>query len=79
MKFYNENNDEIRTGERVYFSAGDMVIIKHDLDPKPKMMVQSVDKTVPDGILLGVTCIWFSTDGKIQKHRFNTKDLKKLN
>jgi len=30
------------------------------------------------GTLLGVTCIWFTTNGELQKHRFNTKDLQKV-
>ena len=64
--------------ERVYFSAGDIVRIKHDLENRPYMMVQSIDKTVTEGTLLGVTCIWFSNNGEIQKHRFNTKDLEKI-
>jgi hypothetical protein len=30
------------------------------------------------GTLLGLTCIWFTANGELQKHRFNTKDLQKV-
>lgn len=30
------------------------------------------------GTLLGLTCIWFTSTGELQKHRFNTKDLIKI-
>ena len=84
------DKNELRPrGERVFFASGDTVRIKHAIDNKPDMLVQSVDK-VPigkvygngetgKGALLGVTCIWFTTTGEIQKHRFNTKDLEKIN
>jgi len=28
-----------------------------------------------DNILKGIRCMWFTTDGTIQEHIFNTKDL----
>lgn len=67
--------------DRTYFNPGDVVEIKQNLDYKPKMVVKSVDKVENPGTdkkplrLLGVTCFWFSTDGKLQTERFNTKDL----
>lgn len=70
--------------EKIFFSAGDIVTLKHDLVDKPRMLVQSVDKTTfPSAkgakpALLGVTCIWFSKDLILQKHRFSTKDLSKV-
>jgi hypothetical protein len=73
--------------EKVFFSAGDIVTLKHDIGDKPKMLIQSVDKTVMPRLntggekkpaLLGVTCIWFSTDLVLQSHRFSTKDLEKV-
>jgi len=68
--------------EKVYFTPGDIVVIKHDLDHKPKMLVQSVDKATMSsergGMLLGVTCIWYNTMGEVQKHRYSTKDLEKI-
>jgi hypothetical protein len=65
--------------EKIFFSSGDIVVVKHDIPNKPFMIVQSIDKlpvTVGDRIaLLGVTCIWFSSDFKLQKSRFSTKDI----
>lgn len=69
--------------KRVFFAAGDVVRIKHQLPNKPDMLVQEVVKaTIPSqgaskGTLLGVSCIWFSTTGELCKHRFSTKDLEK--
>jgi hypothetical protein len=65
--------------EKIFFSSGDIVVVKHDIPNKPFMIVQSIDKlpvAVGDRIaLLGVTCIWFSSDLKLQKSRFSTKDI----
>lgn len=72
---------EYMTKEKVFFKAGDKVMIKHDIANRPEMIVQSVDKTTfgnDKSGLLGVTCIWFSDTKELQKARFNTKDLKKL-
>lgn len=67
--------------DKVYFVPGDVVTIKHDIANKPEMLVQTVDKSTihsDKGILLGVTCIWFSKDMVLQKNRFSTKDIKKV-
>ena len=80
------NKDEARNlrprVEKVFFSSGDIVEVKHDIPNKPVMIVQSIDKMpmkAGDKVsLLGVTCIWFSTDLKLQKSRFSTKDIKKV-
>ena len=68
--------------ERVFFSSGEVVELKQELPNRPKMLVQSVDKIpMKEGdkvALLGVTCIWFSVDQKLQRCRFSTKDLKKV-
>jgi hypothetical protein len=44
------------------------------------MIVQSIDKlpvASGDRLALGVTCIWFSSDLKLQKSRFSTRTLSK--
>jgi hypothetical protein len=65
--------------EKTFFASGDIVIVKHDIPNKPTMIVQSIDKlpmAAGDRVaLLGVTCIWFSEDLKLQKSRFSTKDI----
>lgn len=80
---------ENRLREKIYFSAGDLVMIKHDIPNRPVMIVKSVDKITmaktsttsrtdtTSGGLLGVTCFWFSTNMELQQARFNTKDLTK--
>lgn len=76
-----ENNRNVLQ-PKVFFAAGDLVTLKHDIDNRPSMVVQSVDKSTIKSesvvALLGVTCIWFSSDFKLQKNRFSTKDLKKI-
>jgi uncharacterized protein YodC (DUF2158 family) len=68
--------------EKIFFSSGDIVTVKHNIAHKPEMIVQSIDKlpmnTGDRVALLGVTCIWFSTDLKLQKSRFSTKDIEKV-
>jgi len=63
--------------EKVFFTVGDTVRLKQDLRFKPEMLVQSIDKSTfgEKPTLLGVTCIWFTSTGQLQKHRFSTKDL----
>ena len=86
-----DNNYE-GNSPKVFFSAGDLVTLKHELNNKPTMLVQTIDKTTFPrtpmsrpatterrvGGLLGVTCIWFSKDLILQSHRFSTKDLVKV-
>jgi hypothetical protein len=54
---------------------------KHDIPNRPFMIVQSIDKLpVASGdrvALLGVTCIWFSSDLKLQKAGFPQRTLSK--
>ena len=69
--------------DKIFFNPGDTVQLKHAIDNKPKrMLVHAVDMThkVDDNKkqLLGITCIWFTTSGELQKCRFNSKDLKHI-
>jgi uncharacterized protein YodC (DUF2158 family) len=65
----------------VYFSPGDLVCLKHDLENAPVMLVSEVKKarmradTTGRGQLLGITCIWFTNSGQLQEFTFSTKDL----
>lgn len=65
--------------EKVFFSEGDIVRVKHELSNRPTMLVQKIDKTIMDSKprLLGVTCVWFTTTGQLQQHRFSTKDIER--
>ena len=66
----------------VYFNAGDIVMVKHAIDNRPKMLV--VDKVSRSMVnkegdkettFIGIKCRWFSEDGKLQEAIFSTKDL----
>ena len=69
----------LETRDKVYFHNGDLVTLKQDLPNKPTMLVERVEKaTIQDNKttkLMGVTCIWFSSDMIMQRNRFSTKDL----
>jgi hypothetical protein len=53
-------------------------MVKHDIPNRPFMIVQSIDKLPGDRVaLLGVTCIWFSSDLKLQKAGFPQRTLSK--
>lgn len=68
--------------DKIYFTPGQLVILKHDLPNKPIMMVvrkeTSIFKSTGDNILRGIRCRWFTTDGTLQEAIFNTKDLIKV-
>lgn len=78
-----QNNVELKMNDRVFFNPGDLVTLKKDVDSKPsKMLVSTVDKIrrgsqeVDKDRLLGITCVWFTSGGEVQKFRFDSKDLK---
>lgn len=68
--------------DKIYFTPGQLVILKHNLPNKPVMMVvrkeTSIFKNTGDNILRGIRCRWFTTDGTLQEAIFNTKDLIKI-
>lgn len=68
--------------DKIYFTPGQLVILKHNLPNKPVMMVvrkeTSIFKNTGDNILRGIRCRWFTTDGTLQEAIFNTKDLIKV-
>lgn len=69
----------------VFFNPGDIVQVKQDIYNKPRMIVvkkvTSIFKHDPKRMedrkspLRGIKCMWFTTDGTLQEHIFNTKDL----
>lgn len=70
--------------EKIYFQPGDVVVIKQDIDYKPKMIVVKKktcilkDKENNASNLLGISCRWFNANLDLQEAIFNTKDLIKL-
>jgi len=73
------NNLVEKQNESLFFSPGDTVVLKQELTNKPVMVVKTIDR-VSDAHdkpkLIGVSCMWFSTDHKLQSARFSTKDLR---
>lgn len=71
--------------ENIFFNPGDVVQLKQDIPNKPKMIVikkvtsifKHDPKRTPDSksILLGIKCMWFTSNGEYQEQTFNTKDL----
>lgn len=71
--------------ERVYFCPGDIVILKHDIDNKPKMLViEKVTRDIvskdgsTDSLFRGLKCRWFDKEQRLCEAIFSTKDLIKL-
>jgi hypothetical protein len=65
------------------FEKGELVTFKRDLPNKPVMIVREIVKmTFRDEIedakmpmLVGIRCLWFTTNMQMQEAMFNTKDL----
>lgn len=69
----------IENMNKVFFTPGDIVTIKHDLHYKPLMLVKGKETRTIRGDdsthFLGIKCFWFSTEGIYQEQIFSTKDL----
>lgn len=65
--------------DKVFYTAGDVVQIKHKLPFKPVMLVKGKEtKTIKgaEGVhFLGIKCFWFTTNQEYQENIFSTKDL----
>lgn len=65
--------------DKIFFTPGDLVTIKHDLPMKPIMLVKGKETKTIRGAekdhFIGIKCIWFTTDLVFQEEIFSTKDL----
>lgn len=66
--------------DKVYFSPGQRVILRQEIDNRPVMIVYKVERNIiknKDGgdLLRGIKCRWFTKDGFLQEAVFSTKDL----
>lgn len=67
--------------EKIFFAPGDIVTIRQDIPNKPIMIVvKKVNNMIrhdddKEGLLRGIRCKWFTSDGHVQEDVFNTKDL----
>lgn len=70
--------------EKIYFQPGDIVILRQDIENKPKMIVVKKETAIfknkvnEDNILKGIRCRWFNNNKDLCEGIFNTKDLIKL-
>ena len=67
--------------EKIYFTPGQRVILKQEIDYKPIMIVYRVERNIIKNdrgseLLRGIKCRWFTKDGFLQEAVFSTKDLK---
>lgn len=76
----NMNNFENST--QIFLSPGDLVVVKHNIENKPKMfIVEKVSKNVRttdnevQPMFMGMKCRWFDNNGDLQECVFSTKDL----
>lgn len=69
--------------EKIFFVAGDIVEVRHNIDNKPKMFVtDKITKSIKDkdgnieNIFLGLKCKWYDKNQVLHEAIFSTKDLK---
>ena len=67
--------------EKVFFSPGQRVTLRQEIENKPTMIVHRVERNIirsREGggeLLRGIKCRWFTKDGFLQEAVFSTKDL----
>ena len=68
--------------EKIYLNPGNVVMVRHNIDNKPKMLVlEKVSHTIlnRDGMkensFAGIRCGWFDKNQTYQTAVFSTKDL----
>lgn len=69
--------------EKIYFVAGDIVEIRHNIENKPKMFItDKITKSIKDkdgnieNVFLGLKCKWYDKNQVLHEAIFSTKDLK---
>lgn len=67
---------------KVFFNAGDLVKVRHEIDYKPVMyVVEKVTRVISDkdgsksSIFMGIKCRWFDKSSVLHEAIFSTKDL----
>ena len=66
--------------DKTYFSPGQRVTLRQEIDNKPIMLVHRVERNIiknstGNELLRGIKCRWFTKDGFLQEAVFSTKDL----
>ena len=69
--------------EKIFFVAGDVVEVRHNIENKPKMFVtDKITKSIKDkdgnieNVFLGLKCKWYDKNQVLHEAIFSTKDLK---
>lgn len=69
--------------EKIFFVAGDIVEVRHNIENKPKMFVtDKITKSIKDkdgnieNVFLGLKCKWYDKNQVLREAIFSTKDLK---
>lgn len=71
----------METNDKIFFQPGDVVTLKQDIPNKPTMLVVKKETSLfknanqDEGVLRGIRCRWFTSEGLLQEDVFNTKDL----
>lgn len=75
----------ITENEKIYFVAGDLVEVRHEIENKPKMFVtDKIIKSIKDkdgnveSVFLGLKCKWYDKNQVLHEAIFSTKDLKHI-
>ena len=66
--------------DKTYFSPGQRVTLRQEIDNKPIMLVHRVERNIiknstGNELLRGIKCRWFTKNGFLQEAVFSTKDL----
>ena len=68
--------------EKIYYTPGQVVMVKHDIENKPRMFViEKVTKNFLDkdgektSFFVGIKCGWFDAQQIYREGIFSTKDL----
>ena len=71
--------------EKIFFVAGDIVEVRHNIENKPKMFVtDKITKSIKDkdgnieNVFLGLKCKWYDKNQVLHEAIFSTKDLKHM-
>lgn len=69
--------------EKIFFVAGDIVEVRHNIENKPKMFItDKITKSIKDkdgnieNVFLGLKCKWYDKNQVLREAIFSTKDLK---
>lgn len=82
FNFKMNNMNNLGITPQVFLAPGDVVIVKHNIENRPKMVViEKVSKNVRNEdntispVFMGMKCRWFDKNQVLQEAVWSTKDL----